>query len=106
MLCYCGVVCDICITQQYHVVCYCDMGTSFTMMTDKQYIQWFLQFSLDNRTIGETLMNPQSSRSHTIFTLTVESRETTDESLIRMSHLVSTTNSKFLHLHVHSILLI
>ena len=42
-------------------------------------------------------MNPQSSRSHTIFTLTVESRQTGDESLIRVSHLVSTTNSKLLH---------
>ena len=42
-------------------------------------------------------MNPQSSRSHTIFTLTVESRQTGDESLIRVSHLVSTANSKLLH---------
>ena len=42
-------------------------------------------------------MNLQSSRSHTIITVTVESRETGDESLILVSHFVSTANFQLLH---------
>ena len=33
---------------------------------------WLLQAGKDNRQVGATLMNQDSSRSHSIFTITIE----------------------------------
>ena len=49
--------------------------------------------SSENRSIGETNMNERSSRSHTLFTMTVESRlregEEEDDGTVRVATLVS-----------------
>ena len=53
----------------------------------------FLHFSSENRSIGETNMNERSSRSHTLFTMTVESRlregQEEDDGTVRVATLVS-----------------
>ena len=46
----------------------------------------------DNRSVGETNMNDRSSRSHTIFTLTIESRlrdEEGGDGTVKVASLVS-----------------
>ena len=52
-----------------------------------------LTSSSENRSIGETNMNERSSRSHTLFTMTVESRlregEEEDDGTVRVATLVS-----------------
>ena len=58
-------------------------------------IMSFLLYTLmlDNRSIGETAMNEQSSRSHTVFAITVESRcregEGDDAGTVKIATLVS-----------------
>ena len=47
---------------------------------------------IDNRSVGETNMNDHSSRSHTIFTLTIESRlrdEEGGDGTVKVASLVS-----------------
>ena len=43
-----------------------------------------------NRTVGETLMNKQSSRSHSLLAITVESRKKENDESVRLATLVST----------------
>ena len=52
-----------------------------------------------NRSMGETKMNDRSSRSHTILTITVESRKKEEDEAVRVATLVSK------HTHVHVVLL-
>ena len=50
---------------------------------------------VENRSVGETNMNDRSSRSHTIFTLTVESRlrdEEGGDGTVKVASLVSICN--------------
>ena len=54
-------------------------------------------FYVENRSVGETNMNDRSSRSHTIFTLTVESRlrdEEGGDGTVKVASLVSVYANK------------
>jgi kinesin family protein 3/17 len=55
-------------------------GLSFTIVTNAESIGELMNRGNDNRTVGFTLMNAGSSRSHSIFMLNIESSEQTENS--------------------------
>lgn len=70
---------------------------------EKVFFSWCLQMGKKNRSVGATLMNQDSSRSHSIFSITVETsagpcseHPDTEKSVIRVGklNLVSTPISK------------
>ena len=55
--------------------------------------------TIDNRTFGETNMNERSSRSHTVFTVAVESRSREEDGTVKVAYLVSCYT--YMHVYVH-----
>lgn len=61
---------------QKGVVC---QNLSETLVDDEQVAMKIYKTAIKNRTTGETLLNAQSSRSHSIFTLAIHSKEPTPD---------------------------
>lgn len=69
------------------LICFLFMSINFFL--DRVPLGFLIQSGKKNRSVGATLMNQESSRSHSIFTVTVETsaREMSTESLDSNLHI-------------------
>ena len=80
-----------------YFVSHCGCSFSKLLILHARHMHFHVS-QTDNRSIAETAMNQKSSRSHSIFTISLESRVKSDDggASVRISSLVSLSDKHFL----------